>query len=177
MSKTCRSCQTRNVATGTLKGADRAFLDIPQARAVELCNLCLAEADYENVHSDDGHGNSDEESIVDGCWICHPELNQAANATARQSSGTSRAGMVITVPIRAAAKTKAATVVTRLGDGYATSVRTVKGITTLKASQAAGVGVVLRWDTQGRFLGGEAGVDGTLKKVRNVAEAYRVLGA
>lgn len=167
MTKTCRSCQIRQIATGTLKGADAAYTDKATARAVELCNLCLAEADYENVHSDDGH---DGDSKVDGCWICYPELNQRATAdakSARQVTGTSRVGMVITVPLRASGAEKANAVKAQI-NGHKVTVRTVKGITTLKAGT-----VVLRWDAQGRFDYDASGIGD--KKVRNVAAALRFL--
>lgn len=174
MSKTCRSCQIRQIATGTLKGADVAYLDRAQARAVELCNLCLVEADYENVHSDDGH---DEDNKVDGCWICYPELNQrtAADAKgARQSTGTSRVGMVITVPLRASGKDKAEAVKAQMPVGAQHTLRTVKGITTLKAWTKEHA-VKLVWDAQGRFDYDAS--NGDAKKVRNVAAALRMLAA
>lgn len=171
MSKKCRNCQNRPIAGGTVRGVGDT--DKGQARAVELCLPCLAEAGWENTHSDDGHGTDTEGSNDTAyCWICHPELNENS-ADYKVRAGTSRAGMVINVPIRASGPEKANAVAAKLPSEYATSVRTRKGITTLKAAKALGEGVVLHWGINGRFVSGTA--NGT--KVRNVAEALRILAA
>ena len=167
MTKTCRSCQIRQIATGTVKGADAAYVDKGTARAVELCNFCHVEADYENTHSDDGHNDD-----VDGCWICYPELNQRTKADergTRQATGTSRVGMVITVPLRASGAEKAKVVADRFA-GRA-KVRTTKGITTLTVADAK---LRLVWDAQGRFNYDASRISD--RKVRNVAAALRQLG-
>jgi hypothetical protein len=170
--KKCRSCQIRPVAGGTVRGdgdADRAT-----AKSVELCLPCLAEAGWENEHSDYGHadGKNADGDPTDSCWMCHPELNEAsADYAARR--GTSRAGMTIHVPIRATGKDKAAAVITQLPKGFATSVNTRKGVVTLKAAKGKDLGTVLRWNANGPFISGEANG----RKIRNVAEALRVLAA
>lgn len=126
--KTCPICSTRKMYTGAGEKAPRLS---------EMCNPCYIEAGWENTHSDNGHdvdadGNPTGE-YTEGCWICHPELNLAAKP-ASERAGTSRSGMRLTVPIRAAAKAKAEAVKAQLPEGYAVTIRTVKGITTLKLS-------------------------------------------
>jgi hypothetical protein len=171
MSKTCRVCQSRKVAQGIVRG--QGDTDAGTARAVELCIPCFAEAGWENEHSDDGHGTEHEGSnSTDYCWICHPELNEAA-ATYVARVGTSRAGMVITVPLKASGQEKAAAVKAQIPTGYAVGIKTVKGVTTLKAAKGVGDGLVLQWDAQGRFVYGPSTANG--KKVRNVAAALRIL--
>jgi hypothetical protein len=154
----------------------------------QLCVPCLQEAEWENVHSDNGH-DEDIDQLTLGqtnlktkkaleaykaevkaqqvdCWICHPELNKAQESYA-QRAGTSRQGIVLTVPPKATAKDKALFVAEKI-DGA--KVRTVKGVTTLKAEN-----VTLVWDGRGRFQSAGSLVNG--KKVRNVSEALRVLAA
>jgi hypothetical protein len=76
--KLCSICGTRVVGTG--KGWDTA-----QARTLGYCTPCMTEAEWENVHSDSGHADEncvangwDTQDSVDACWVCHPELNEAA---------------------------------------------------------------------------------------------------
>jgi len=41
-----------------------------------LCHPCNDYAEWENTHSDDGHGTEFEGSNdTDGCPVCHPELD------------------------------------------------------------------------------------------------------
>lgn len=165
--KTCRSCQIRPIAGGTVRG--EGDTDRATAKSVELCLPCLAEAGWENTHSDYGHedGKDADGEPTDTCWMCHPELNEAsADYSARV--GTSRVGMVITVPIRGTAKEKAQAAAEGLGAQDSKIATTKKtGITTLKS---AGSEIELRWDANGRYVGGT--VRG--RKVRNVSEAIRV---
>lgn len=171
--KTCRSCQTRPIAGGTVRGSGDT--DRATAKSVELCLPCLAEAGWENTHSDYGHDVNGPESSeagedeagkrVDVCWMCHPELNEAS-ADYVPRNGTSRQGMEITVPIRATAKDKARVAAEKLGAGDA-KIRTNFGTTTLKSKA---MDLELRWDANSRFVGGTVGA----KKVRNVSEAIRV---
>jgi hypothetical protein len=65
--KMCNMNCGRRAYTGTGAGVDTA------ARGSELCNLCYTEGGWENEHQDYGHETND----VDGCWMCHPELNLA----------------------------------------------------------------------------------------------------
>jgi hypothetical protein len=169
MTKTCRSCQIRTIATGTVKGEDAAYVDRATAKSVELCNLCHVEADYENTHSDDDHDSEP----VDGCWVCYPELNQRTQADergARKASGTSRSGMVFTVPVKASGKEKAEAVKAQITADVKVTVRTVKGVTTLRAGALR-----LAWDAQGRF-DYDASRYGD-RKVRNAAAAIRTLNS
>lgn len=185
--KTCPICQNRPMYTGKGPGADEA------PRLSEMCNFCFTEGGWENEHQDDSHdaiknGGADagefgeEEQLtavldmMKACWICEPKLNLAKKAK-RETAGTSRTGMRLTVPVRAAAKAKAEAVKAQLPEGYAASIRTVKGVTTLKAAKAVGVGIVLRWDVRGAFVSGTAQAgNGTTKRVRNASEALRAVG-
>lgn len=156
--KTCEICKTRPAQTTT-----QALRDF--GTVFPYCYPCHELAEQENVHSDDGH---DESAPFDGCWVCHPELDQtSAEYTPR--SGTSRAGMTINVPIRAAGATKAKVTAEKLSAPDAKA-RTSKGVTTLRSKS---LDLVLNWDQGGRFVGGT--VAG--RKVRNVAEALRVAKA
>lgn len=167
--KLCSLCKTRPVGTGTGH-------DAKHARTMGYCNPCLTEAEMENEHSDYGHdeGKDADGNPTNGCWICHPELN-AASADYQPRKGTSRAGMQLTVPLRATGKEKAARVSDQLPPSFALSVRTAKGVTTLKAS-SAGETLVLNWDLRGRFLQGLFTTEGKTRKVRNAAEAIRLTG-
>jgi hypothetical protein len=154
----------------------------------QLCVLCNEEAEQENMHSDYGH-DADIDNLTLGqttlktkkalaeykaevkaqqaeCWICHTELNKAKESYT-QRTGTSRQGIVLTVPPKATAKDKALFLAAKIEGA---KVRTVKGITTLKAEN-----VTLVWDGRGRFTSAGSLVNG--KKVRNVSEALRVLAA
>jgi YD repeat-containing protein len=154
-----------------------------------LCDPCCEESGHENQHSDDSHdeigrgnvaveefhgGQSTIDAIradMERCWICHPELNKASE-TYVAKRGTSRAGMTFTVSIKASGAAKAAQVQERLASlGITGEVKASKGRVTLTAGRDGAI--KLTWDAQGRreqFL-----LDG--KKVRNISELYRKLGA
>jgi hypothetical protein len=83
MTKRCEICGTRPMTSG-------------RNDSLPYCDPCATEADWENVHSDNGH--DDEEAVANGwdtaesvaaCWICHPELNEAAKDYTPRT-GTSR---------------------------------------------------------------------------------------
>lgn len=104
---------------------------------------------------------------METCPICHPEI--VANTA---HSGSSRAGMVINVPLRADGATKAATVAERLkAVKVPAKVRRYKGHEILTA-EIDGTELRLEWDAQGRYVYG-ASKFGT-RKVRNVSEALRL---
>lgn len=170
MTKNCEICQTRPVMP---KG------QMLQVHGVSFpyCEPCLVEAEWENVHSDDAHQTGNQQITVAECWICHPELNKAS-ADYVQRAGTSRAGMRMTVPVRASGLDKAAAVVAKLPEGYVHSVTKPSkrngGITTLKAAKGVGDGIILKWDAAGRFIYGPSTANG--KRVRNVSGAFRAIG-
>lgn len=140
-------------------------------------------------HADEGqmdiaHTNGHESIPEDECWYCHPELNEATKPYTPRS-GTSRAGMVINVPIREAAIVKAAVTASRL-TGIQVEGGTVRKIqASVKAAGAklsvdkAGAATLtfgelqLSWDFRGKFVTGTLGS----RKVRNVSEALRLVGA
>lgn len=81
--KMCNVCGKRRVGT---TGQDPL-----SAKLAGQCGLCMDEGGWENTHTDDGHEamnpdamnpSAHELEILDtmkDCWICHPELNKAAN--------------------------------------------------------------------------------------------------
>lgn len=175
----------------------------PESPEGQLCTEHLEQAGWENTHSDNAHEElaatpddkltlkgwtfktkpellawvAEERQTMEQCWICHPELDASAKDYT-QRAGTSRAGIVLTVKRGQTAKEKAEKVQSLLG-GFATSIRTVKGTTTLKAARKSGEGLVLVWDSNGRYdyAASHATIDGRKAKVRNVAEALRVAAA
>ena len=178
--KVCEICSTRPVGSGT---GD-------QDATGAYCNPCYTEGGWENTHNDGGHdailakiadkkrltaNQKAETAHMTGCWICHPELNEAKKAyTVRQ--GTSRAGMVINVSIRAAGETKAAEVIAKIEAlGFSAKVAVAKktgDVSLLLKSD--GIEFLLFWDARGRFTGGAVKQDGKTRKVRNVAEVLRL---
>lgn len=190
MSKVCEICELRPIMSRQAK--QEHGVDFP------YCEPCLVLADWENVHSDQGHDTiaktpvgkypkawgipaahkleadlasvAQEREQMTICWVCNPELDETQREyTPRE--GTSREGIVLTVPARAAAKTKAEIVVTLIKGG---TVRQRKGLTTLTAT-IKGTEVKLQWDSNARFIAAGSTVAG--KKVRNVSEALRVLNS
>jgi hypothetical protein len=189
----CRACEVRPVGGGTGEENDRTF-----ARSIDLCVPCAEEANWENAHSDNGHDllaagtaswknysfktkkafdewAAEERAAMERCWICKPELNRASEEYVGRT-GTSREGMVINVPLRASSKEKAEAIAAKIGKPYAVSIRTVKGVTTLKAAKSQGEGVVLVWDENGRwdYSASRAEVAGKSRKIRNASEALRL---
>ena len=183
MAKRCEieNC-TRNVGTG--KG--------DQDATGAYCNPHYTEGGWENTHNDYGHDailakiadkkrltpkqKSEADAMVD-CWICHPEINEANKEhTVRQ--GTSRAGIVIHVSIRAAGETKAAETVAqmeKISEQYSFKVATAKKTqeVTLRVDSAQ-QSFILFWDARGRFTGGSVSENGKTRKVRNVSEVLRL---
>ena len=172
--KTCPICGNRPAYTGT-----SAKITIDEApRLSEMCNFCYTESGWENAHSDYDHeGNSatSEDDEKARCWICHPELNLATKPRSERV-GTSRAGMRLTVSIRAAAKTKAQEVKSQLPDGYKVTIRTDKDGTTRLTAKGA-ITIHLVWDGNAFASGTVQAVNGTARKVRNASEALRHAGA
>lgn len=168
--KTCPICKDRPMYTGKGAGVDEA------PRLSEMCNFCFTEGGWENEHQDGGHGDGADDPSPHDCWICFPNLNLAKKGRHSAGAGTSRAGMRITVPIRATGKDKAAAVKGQIPEGYKVTVTTKDGQTVLRAKGA--INVTLIWDAaRGAFLSGTAqATNGTAKKVRNASEALRAMG-
>jgi hypothetical protein len=165
--KLCTICQTRPISSKANRVAAGMSSDM------KYCLPCFDEAGWENSHAD-GHSES---SKVEGCWICYPELNKAQREyTPRE--GTSRAGMVINVTIRAAGVDKANEVLAKLDESYETTKITKPSKRNAQITKLAFASTVqafeLRWDDRGRFIGGTVTEDGRSKKIRNVAEALRL---
>ena len=115
-----------------------------------------------------------------GCWICHPELNQAQKVTKGRAASTgerpSRAGQVINVPLRASGVTKAAVVTAKAPKDLPAVVKTEDLWTTLEIT-APDFTIVLVWNPFGNYdyLRSSFTANGTVKRIRNVAEALRLL--
>lgn len=191
MSKMCTGAENCLRPIGSGPGNDAEY-----AKSVKMCNPHATEAGYENEHSDYGHEGFEKLTVrgssfknkaeldahkaqlreeTKDCWICHPELNEAQKEYAPRS-GTSRAGMVINVSIRAAGETKAAEVTAKIETlGFAAKVAVAKktGDVSLLL-KGDGVEFLLFWDARGRFTGGSVKQDGKVRKVRNVAEVLRL---
>lgn len=115
-----------------------------------------------------------------GCWICHPELNEAQKVSKTRAPSTgekkSRVGQKINVPLRAPGELKAA-VVERAAVNLPVQVSSNKdGSVTLDITTPTFV-MILAWDALGRYDYDRsvASVNGRAKKVRNVAEALRLI--
>lgn len=114
-----------------------------------------------------------------GCWICHPELNEAQMEDATiinfvKPERASRKGQIINVPLRAPGEVKAAVVAKAAPEAR---VETEKfGTVRLDLTTSAFV-LILAWDAEGRYdySRSVAVVDGKARKVRNVAEALRLI--
>lgn len=183
MSKTCENGVTnclRPIGSGAGDDAD-------YARSISMCNPHATEAGMENSHSDNSHdailakiadkkrltpSQKAETEIMATCWICHPELN-LANEVYAPRQGTSRAGMVINISIRAAAGEKARQTADQIGESFSTSIKTLKTGASLRAVSGS-QDFLLFWDIAGRFAGGTVTEDGKTRKVRNVAEVLRI---
>jgi len=117
---------------------------------------------------------------IAGCWICFPELNEAQKVSKTRAPSTgekkSRVGQVINVPLRAPGELKAA-VVERAAVNLPVQVSSNKdGSVTLDITTPTFV-MILAWDALGRYdyERSVASINGKAKKVRNVAEALRLI--
>lgn len=67
--RTCQDCGIRPVGT-----------DAP--RGVQLCDPCNEYAEWENEHSDNGHGTGADDNQPHDCPVCFPELDPRTDAPA-----------------------------------------------------------------------------------------------
>jgi len=166
------------------------------------CTPCDTKAGYENAHSDNGHDTIEkltvkgsvfktkaeleawrdsERVFMAECWICDPSLDLSAK-TYVERQGTSRAGVRHSVPLREAGQVKAAIVAEKLGESFHTEIKVAKKADRVTlVAEGAGETMELLWDLAGRFVTGtwSVNLDGAhdrIRLVRNVSEAYRVLG-
>jgi hypothetical protein len=183
----CEICKTRPVMSA--KSKRERGTDFP------YCDPCQDEAEWENQHSDYDHdgiaarnatrkdagivGQDEMGYALADCWVCHPELNKAS-ADYVERRGTSRAGMVMNVTRSQTPKEKADVVLSKIKKShrsYAVTVSTRGGLTKLRAAKGNGEGVVLVWDSKGRYVyeASERHTGGKVTRVRNVAAALRSL--
>jgi hypothetical protein len=141
-----------------------------------LCTPHLTEAEHQNSH-DNGH--EDIHSI--NCWICWPELNEAAKLGARaERQGTSREGMRMTVPVRGAASEKAAAVIAKLPEDAEHSI-TVDEFKMVHLTIVSGPArITLAWHADGAYAYDATSLqrdaNSKIAKVRNASAALRFLG-
>lgn len=118
------------------------------------------------------------EATEAGCWICHLELNEARKPKRAASTGEkkSRVGQKINVPMRAPGELKAAVVVKAAGESNCV-LQVLGGDIAVLEVQMNSVTIRLAWDAFGRYdyASSAASVNGHTKKVRNVAEALRLI--
>jgi hypothetical protein len=181
MSKnTCPECRIRPIGGGPMDGT---WNDRQDAREHDMCVVCLAEAYWTNVHSDYAHeiltaeGATTDEMKYDlaECWICNPQLDKSSETYVARN-GTSRVGMRMTVPVRAAGADKAAAVKSQLPAGSRVKIEgdtTGTKLTATKGAKDAKITVTATWDVRGRWTGGN--VNG--KKARNASELLRLAEA
>lgn len=116
-----------------------------------------------------------------GCWICHPELNEAKRERktrkAPEGERPSRKGQVINVPLRAMGEEKAEVVRRKLAEAKITGKVSREFGSVVLTVKAKDVEVKLAWLLSGPYLYEDSSVTvgGKSKKVRNVAEALRIL--
>lgn len=163
---------------------DRSGAEVFVAGAVELRRL----AQKVGVKNAGKHKSAELRALIlaaveaeqDGCWICHPELNEALQTpkTRKASEGErpSRKGQKINVPLRAAGEVKALVVIKAAGEERAT-LRILGGMVAVLDVDLGHATLHLAWDAEGRYDYAEAYVkEGDKKKaVRNVAEALRII--
>jgi hypothetical protein len=172
------------VVCGERKGMSAAARDRHGVGSdfADMCEADYIESGYENEHSDYGHqtGKGDQGGDVEHCWVCFPDLKaDFISAVYRPGHvGTSRAGMKLSVPVRAAGQVKAATTKARLdAAGIESSVKGKKGTIRL-VIESGDVRITLAWDINGAYLYEESSVikGGKARKVRNVKAALTALG-
>lgn len=169
----------------------------------ELCTPCYEYAGWENQHGDDSHeevlayDSADKASgtkapfdkktmkqvraDVANCPVCHPELDtrgtEAQTTAVRPHAGTSRAGMRMSVSVRAAGLEKAHQILGRLENAdLSGKIKTSGGVVRLVIPTAQGQ-ITLAWSQDGPYLYDESSeiIDGKAKKVRNAKAALASL--
>ena len=111
-----------------------------------------------------------------GCWICFPELNEAQMEPKVRATGerASRKGQIINVPLRAPGEIKAGVVVKA---APAATVHVAKNGSATLNLEIGGLKLRLAWDAEGcyDYMASSATIMGKSRKVRNVAEALRLI--
>lgn len=159
-----------------------------------MCRPCYDEGGWENEHSDRSHAaitaevedqsgtatlsDADRETYetaMPGCWICHPELNEA---TAEVRKSTSKVGMVILAKGEATQKSDLVkNAVEKLGGTVKVTYGEESGLTRLVGSIPGGQGsrtvIIVEWYGRAFHYAGSSLNGG---KFRNVKELFRDLG-
>lgn len=180
----CSICGTRPAG-----GADAKL-----AGHKDYCDECLHEAEWENEHEDDAHDAVTEGTFkpkggqgklirerMEVCWICKPELNKAAKPYAERT-GTSRKGMVMTVPVHGRAGDKAKIVIEAAQNHQGVDVKSRQREGRVEVTISGSFGtMVLAWDkTSGAYAYEFSSIKQNGKKertVRNIAAALRIINS
>lgn len=130
------------------------------------CEPCYEAANWENTHSDEAHQDTPDEA----CWVCHPELDESKADYQPRRVGVDRKGQVVH------AKGDKYEVVAKAAEaaGFSVSAETKDGLRVLRAMTATDE-LTVGWDGRGRYAYEASSWNG--KRVRNVAEALRLLAA
>lgn len=149
-------------------------------RASGLCTACREYGEAENAHSDESHGEQDEQSGANtaDCPVCHPELDPRKP----RSAGRSRAGMVIVAKgtevhksllFKRTAEAKGWTVeisTEEYADGDETNTRHFAD------AHRGDEAIQLAWDGRAYdYDASSAKLNGRDRKVRNLKEALRLI--
>lgn len=113
------------------------------------------------------------------CWICQPELNRALKPVRAEGERASRKGQKINVPLIAPGEVKAAVVIKK-ADEENCELLSLPSDAVRLIVRLAGLELRLAWDFRGNYDYEEsyAITEGNAnKKVRNVAEALRMIEA
>ncbi|GAA2648493.1 hypothetical protein [Paractinoplanes durhamensis] len=146
----------------------------------DQCDPCHVEAGWENTHSDGGHADilavEEEQRTdvqrkeIDGCWVCFPELNRAKRDP---RPGQARAGQVVVAKGNKAEVFKAAAEAAE----YRVDIETNDANRTVATATCRdGSWIQLVWNGAAYdYPNSSAKVNGKERKVRNLAEALRLL--
>ncbi len=143
--KRCESCGTRP-----------ASKESPEGR---ICKICLTEAEWKNEHDDFAHSDSEP---VEGCWICHPELNRASEEYTPRT-GTSRAGIIMNIRWNLSGSEKAQAVSKLIPGGKVSTSKT--GDATYQVGD-----IEISWTARGQLISAVAAG----RKMRNVSAILRL---
>ena len=157
----------------------------PCTRKVTENDMCAPhneEGLWENTHADENHeanvmamGPSASSKLTEGCWICHPELNEADMEPGKIMNfpSKSKAGMVILAKGTYHHKSQLVKDEIEKAGGEVTKLQTTKnGITVLQAMTAGGIFITAAWTGDAFDYASAAWGD---KKYRNVKELVRLL--
>lgn len=148
----------------------------------DMCGPHNEEGLWENTHSDENHaanveamGPSASAKLTEGCWICHPELNEAEMEEGTifiKPTRQSKAGMVILAKGTYHHKSQLVRKAIEEAGGTVTKLQTTKGGVTVLKAQYGEISITAAWDGDAFDYASAAWGD---RKYRNVKELVRLL--